>query len=464
MVGLVLILMALRTAEDDLCGEYLGMLTLVVVGLMLASTAADLVLLFLAMELVSIPTYVLLSLGGRDHPVQEATAKYFFLSILSSVLLLYGFSFLYGVAGTMQLSGMREHFAAARTVSGGGGPAALVGLVVVFVLAGLAFKIAAVPFHFYAPDVYQGTSYVNAGLLATAPKIVGMVALARILVVAVVPGTPLAWQIVLILSLLTMTLGNVCALWQRDIRRLLAYSSIAHGGYMLIGLSVALVRPDVAGTVSLGLGAVFFYLGVYVLAVLGTFAALVYLSPPGAELREVPELAGLGRAHPLIAGAIALFMFSLTGIPPLAGFWGKLGLFVAALDTAVADSPDSPATSGWFLVLAVLGVLNAATAAAYYLRIVGTMYFQDGQRERVPVRNGGAASATLACAVLVLMIGLWPGPLAALTRGAALSARDAGSLRANSLQADSLQANTRQTGYAVTPSVADAGVGRVGPW
>ena len=422
-VGLLFVLIAARAGQDTLSGEYLGLLTLVTVGLMLASIAADLVLLFLAMELISIPTYVLLFLGRRDRQTAEATAKYFFLSILSSALLLYGFSFLYGLAGTTQLVEMRDRFTASAAGQGDATVTALLPLVLVLIFAGLGFKIAAVPFHFYAPDVYQGTSNANAGLLAVAPKIVGIVALTRVLVVAVGPTMSLGWQIALVLSLLTMTVGNVCALWQKNIRRLLAYSSIAHGGYMLIGLAVALAATDAPTTASDGLAATLFYLGVYVVASLGAFAALVYLSRTDRELNDISELAGLGRSCPLIGAAIAVFMFSLSGIPPLAGFWGKLALFTSALAMGLRPPTGVGEASGWFFVLAIVGVVNAAIAAAYYLRIVGVMYFQSSDRKPTPGGGPTAQLSALLCAVLVVAIGLWPARLAGLSRDAALSTR-----------------------------------------
>jgi NADH-quinone oxidoreductase subunit N len=424
LVGLLFVLMAARAAQDALSGEYLAMLTLVFAGLMLASSAADLVLLFLAIELVSIPTYVLLFLGRKGGSSAEATAKYFFLSILASALLLYGFSLLYGVSGTTQLAEMRGRLIASDPVAvGTRGAEGLAVLAVIFIFAGLGFKIAAVPFHFYAPDVYQGTTNTNAGLLAVAPKILGIVALTRILVAVVGPTIPSAWQIALVLSMATMTVGNVCALWQNNLRRLLAYSSIAHAGYMLIGLAVALAAADAPQAACDGLTAMLFYLGVYVAASLGAFSVLVCLSRPDHETSSMSELAGLGRSRPVLAGAMALFMFSLSGIPPLAGFWGKLGLFTSALAMGLVDPARDLLSSGWFVALAVAGAVNAAIAAAYYLRVVGTMYFQTGEQTPRLDAGPGPRLTTLACAVLVVAIGLWPTRFAGLSRSAALSTR-----------------------------------------
>ncbi len=257
----------------------------------------------------------------------------------------------------------------------------LVGMVLV--VGGLGFKIAAVPFHFYAPDVYQGTTNTNAGLLAVVPKIAGIVALVRLVSTTLPPDTAIGWQLALVLAIITMTVGNVCALWQRNIRRLLAYSSIAHAGYMLIGFAVGLAAPELGG-----IAAMLFYLAVYALASLGTFAALTYLSSQQHEVSDMGELSGLSRAHPWIAGAIAVCMFSMAGIPPLAGFWGKLALFSGAIRLAVADAGS---ISTWFLLLAIVAALNAATAAAYYLRVIGAMYFRPATS--TPPAEGGPGGA-----------------------------------------------------------------------
>jgi len=368
---------------------------------MLAAGARDLVLIFVALELISIPTYILLYLGRRDSASQEAAAKYFFLSLLASAILLYGFSFLYGTTGTTQLTSTAA-------------PAfpKLVKLALVLIVAGLGFKIAAVPFHFYAPDVFQGTTYANAALLSVVPKAAGLLVLVRIAVWAM-PIPPLAetyaWRIALALAVLSMTFANVVALWQENLRRLLAYSAIAHSGYMLIALAVGLATAGTPGQWD-GVGALLFYLAVYAVASVGTFAACGYLGRDRQPLEAIDELAGLARTRPLSAALIAVFMFSLAGIPPLAGFWGKLAVFFSALMVdagAAAEGSRQP----WFVALAIIGVLNAAVAAAYYLRIVGVMYFRTPLA--TPKAEGGLGTrcAAVVCAILVVAVGLYPGPL-----------------------------------------------------
>ena len=336
--GAVLLLLNGRPLAQGGGAEYLGTLLLAIAGLMLSAGADDLVLLFVSLELISIPTYILLYLGRRDAAGQEASAKYFFLSVLASAMLLYGFSFLYGTAGSTQLSAIRQAMGSPAATGAAFGPLVKVALVLIF--AGLSFRVTAVPFHFYAPDVYQGTSHPNAALLSVLPKAAGLLALVRLVLVAMPGAESYAWRIALVLAVLTMTVGNAMALWQDHLRRLLAYSSIANAGFMLIGLAVGLATATTATTATTmatatvsaagvcdGIAAMLFYLAVYAAATLGTFAALIYLGREGQQVEAVEELAGLGRTRPVVAGTIALFMFSLAGLPPLAGLWGKLLLF-----------------------------------------------------------------------------------------------------------------------------------------
>jgi len=348
--------------DAELAAEFQGTLMLVICGSMLAASANELVLLFLGLELISIPTYVLLFLGRRDRASAEATMKYFYLSLLASALLLYGFAFLYGISGTTvitgsgEIRGIREAFLN-QGPTGSALTASLFKLspiALVLVTAGFGFKLAAAPFQFYAPDVYQGTTNANAGVLAVVPKLAGVAGFLR-LALLVIPGTDapekaFAWQLPLVLAVLTMTIGNICALWQKDIRRLLAYSSIAHGGYLLIGLAVAAASMSSGSHQAAGgAGAMLFYVLVYALATMGSFCTLAYLGSPRRELSGVEELAGLGRSHPLAAAALAIFMFSLAGIPPLAGFWGKLTLFGSAIQLASVNQTANTSLALWFV-------------------------------------------------------------------------------------------------------------------
>jgi NADH-quinone oxidoreductase subunit N len=279
----------------------------------------------------------------------------------------------------------------------------------VLVFAGLCFKITAVPFHFYAPDVYEGTTHPNAAVLSVVPKAAGFVVMVRILVLAMPGAASHMWPLVLAVSILTMTVGNVMALWQNDFRRLLAYSAVAHAGYMLIALAVGLAAGGASSHWN-GIGALWFYLAAYAVATIGAFAVLEHLGRPDGRLDAVDELAGLGRTRPAAAAVLAVCVFSLAGVPPLAGFWGKLLVFGSALNVGAA-AYAAGSLRWWFVGAAIIGVLNAAVAAAYYLRIVAVMYFRTPLA--TPRAQGGAGAwwAAVTCALLVVGIGLYPGPL-----------------------------------------------------
>jgi NADH-quinone oxidoreductase subunit N len=405
-LGGILVLLSWQSSTDSDGPELVGSLLLVVAGMMLVGAGGELILIFLGLELISIPTYILLFVGRRTIEGRESAAKYFYLSILASAILLFGLCFLYGSSGSTSINVIH-----ARLLDGASPLAAAGRLAVVFLFAGLSFKIAAVPFHFYAPDVYQGTTNSNAALLSVAPKLAGFLALIRLVLVATEGIPSHSWRIAMALAVLTMTTGNVLALWQDNLRRLLAYSSIGHAGYMLIGLAVALATVSGATGAFDGTAALLFYLLLYSVATLGTFAALNCLGTPDQPLDHVDGLAGLAWSDEprqrILAWMLAAFMFSLAGIPPLAGFWGKLALFAGAIG---ARGPE-PGIRIWFAGLAMLGVINAAIAAAYYLRIVGVMFFRM-PLGKVPSCPKQAAPLTAAaiCVLLVLAIGLFPAP------------------------------------------------------
>lgn len=405
-LGAILVLLSWRPSSDPDGPELVGSLLLVVAGMMLVGTAGELILIFLGLELISIPTYILLFVGRRTIEGREAAAKYFYLSILASAILLFGLAFLYGSAGSTSLDVIQ-----ARLTEGTNPLVAAGRLAVVFIFAGLSFKIAAVPFHFYAADVYQGTNNSNSALLSVAPKLAGFLALIRLVVIATEGVPSHSWRIALALAVLTMTTGNVLALWQDNLRRLLAYSSVAHAGYLLIGLAVALATgPEAVGAFG-GVPALLFYLVVYAVATLGTFAALNCLGTPDQPLDHIDGLKGLAWSEEprqrMLAWMVAAFMFSLAGIPPLAGFWGKLALFAGALGIRGVE----PGIQMWFVGLAVIGAVNAAIAAAYYLRIVGAMFFHMPlARIRSAPDHTAPLTAAAVCALLVLAIGLVPAP------------------------------------------------------
>jgi NADH-quinone oxidoreductase subunit N len=429
--GAVLVLTSWDEVPDDQAADYHACLLLMIAGMNFTALANELVTLFLSLELVSIPTYVLLYLPRVDRPAQEAAMKYFLLSVFSSALLLFGFSYLYGLAGTTNLPAMAGAL--------GAGPLPGVALVaLVMVVAGLGFRITAVPFHFYAPDVYQGTTTAAAALLAFVPKVAGFAALVRVLgfvlpavpgaggVVEARPAAALGDQVPFlfwIVAAVTMTLGNILALLQDNLKRLLAYSSVAHAGYMLIGLAVAPRLPESAPVG--GVAAVFFYLVCYGAMTVGAFAVLAALSTPRRPVETVDDVAGLGYSHPGLGLLLLIFLLSLIGIPLTAGFMGKLLLFLDALGVpAEAADPQALSQRRLFISLAVIGVVNAAIGGWYYLRVVAAMYLREPPEPLPPPRGRPVLTAVGICATLTLFFGVYPEPLkravqAAVPRAAA---------------------------------------------
>ncbi len=417
--GMVLVFSSWDDVPEDQIAEYHACLLLIVAGLCVAGSANELVTLFLGLELVSIPTYLLLCLPRFGNQSHEAAMKYFMLSIFSSGLTLFGFSYLYGLTGTTNIPGMT------RALSSAGGFAlpAVAQIALVMVVAGMGFRISAVPFHFYAPDVYQGTTNSAAALLAFAPKVAGFVALLRIL--GDVPhqillddgvrvGGALGAQVpnlLWIVAAATMTLGNILALLQDNLRRLLAYSSVAQAGYMLIALAAIPAMysggqtPDVTG----GVDALLFYLIAYGAMTIGAFTVFGTLSRSGRPVEKVDDLAGLGTSHPGLALLLMLFLLSLIGIPLTAGFAGKVLLFVGALSVPGGEGGTGALSQvRLFRILAVVGVVNAAIGAWYYLRIVMVMYLRVAVRPLPKVFSWPGLAALAICGAITLGAGVWP--------------------------------------------------------
>lgn len=419
--GLILVALAHNQVEARRAPEFFGAILLIHAGTMLVAGTNEMVLLFAGLELISIPTYLLLYLPERNPSTQEAATKYFYLSIFSSALLLFGLAYLYGMTGISNLKALSYVLHQISGVDELRPPLAFGLIALLFVMAGLGFRVAAVPFHFYAPDVYQGSPTVVAALLSWLPKAVGFLAMLRVLT-AVMAGTgelaDKAIMLSFIIAVASMTLGNTVALLQDDLKRLLAYSSIAHAGYLMIGIAVAF--RDVPGAVgtTLGAQAIIFYLAAYALMTLGVFGVMVALSTPGRPVETVDDLAGLGRTQPLAALAMAICLFSLAGVPPLAGFWGKLFLFTSALSVGGEHAR-------LFTWLAILGVINAAIGAYYYLRIVVIMYLRAPDPHARPIEARAPWATRLAvgaCAALSVLIGLYAEPVNMASREAAVAA------------------------------------------
>jgi NADH-quinone oxidoreductase subunit N len=421
----VLLFVSWAEVTRTIAAEYYGCLLVAAAGVSLVGRANDLITLFLALELISIPTYILLYLPARTKQNQEAAAKYFLLSVMSSAVLLFGFSYLYGLTGSTNLTVVTDAIAKANTEALS--PMALVAIVMV--IAAIGFRITAVPFHFYAPDVYEGGPAGVVAQLAFLPKVAGFVALARIL--GLVGADPrhipfdantqlplLLW----ILAILTMTLGNVLALLQDNIRRMLAYSSVAHAGYMLMGIVVASSLPDAhgtakGGTVGMigGIDAMLVYIVAYGMMTIGAFAVILYLSTPERPIDAIDDLAGIGQSHPLSAGTMAVFLFSLIGLPLTAGFVGKLLLFIGAF-TAPADTTTM---RNLYQLMAVGAAVNAAIGAYYYLRVMGVMYLRTPLRPIVSSRAIPTLVAAVMLASASLFFGMFPNSLMKAARHAA---------------------------------------------
>jgi NADH-quinone oxidoreductase subunit N len=414
--------------DDARASAFYGALLLIHAGAMIVSAANELVLLFVALELVSIPTYLLLYLPRRNATTLEAATKYFYLSVFSSALLLFGLAYLYGLTGTSQIK------AAAALLHDGASPwnrpvAGLSIIAIVFLLAGLGFRVAAVPFHFYAPDVYEGSPTVLAGVLAWLPKAVGFIAILRIvttmfgggvagpfdapavLVSLSEKGAIVAW----VIAVSTMVLGNTMALVQTNLRRLLAYSSIAHAGYLMMGVAAAFKNGSGGSSAILGADSILFYLVTYALMTLGVFGGLVALSSPARSVETIDDLAGLARSRPGWALGLAICLFSLAGIPPFAGFWGKFQIFSAVL--AEARGRDQ----SLFLSLAVLGGVNAAVGAYYYLRIIVRMYLGEDTVRQAAKPGWPTVLAAGVCMAGSAIVGLAPGVVSPICQSAARS-------------------------------------------
>jgi NADH-quinone oxidoreductase subunit N len=375
-------------------GEYYTLLLLSTTGMMLMAAAINLMAIFLALEILSVALYVLVGLNRADQRSGEGAIKYLLLGAFASGFLLYGMALIYGQAGTASLAGVRDYVASL----GGELPLLLLaglGLMIV----GFAFKVALVPFHMWAPDAYQGAPTSVTAFMSVGAKAAGFAALGRVVLYAFGDlQSDWAW-VLAILAALTMTVGNLAALRQSNLKRMLAYSSIAHAGYILAGLA--------AGN-ELGTSAILFYLFVYAFMNVGAFAVIIAVgrfegSTEGGETLE--EFAGLANRRPGLAAAMTLFMLSLAGIPPLAGFLAKLYVFGAAVQADMA----------W---LAVFGVINSVISTYYYLRVVVVMYMREGTQPaagKEPICPALRVGVALA-AVVIVILGLWPAPILELAR------------------------------------------------
>jgi NADH-quinone oxidoreductase subunit N len=369
--------------------EYPILVLLSTLGMMVLISAGDLIMLYLGLELMSLALYVVAASNRDDVKSTEAGLKYFVLGALSSGMLLYGASLVYGFTGTVNFAGIAA-----------GAKMGSIGIVfgLVFLLAGLCFKVSAVPFHMWTPDVYEGAPTPVTAFFASAPKVAAMAVFVRVALTAF-PGIVPEWQqIVVFVSIASMALGSFAAIGQKNIKRLMAYSSIGHMGFALVGLA--------AGTAE-GAQGVLVYISIYVAMTLGTFTIILTMKRNGHHVESISDFAGLSRTNPLLAFMFAMLLFSLAGVPPLAGFFGKFYVFVAAIKAGL-------------FTLSVIGVLCSVVGAFYYLSIVKVMYFDEPLTKLDPMRL--ELRTVLAVAGLFnLLFFVYPGPLVSAATAAAKS-------------------------------------------
>lgn len=362
--------------------EFPILIVLAVLGMMMMVSANDLISLYIGIELQSLALYVVAAIRRDTLRSSEAGLKYFVLGALSSGILLYGMSLVYGFAGTTNFTALAGQFAGHEGASIG----AVIGIV--FVTAGLAFKVSAVPFHMWTPDVYEGAPTPVTGFFAIAPKIAAMVLFARVLLEPFGPLVAEWQQVIWFISVASMVLGSFAAIVQTNIKRLMAYSSIGHMGFILVGLAAG--NPQ-------GATGMLVYLTIYLFMNVGTFGCILAMRRQGQMVEDIGSLAGLSKTNPMMAAALAIFMFSMAGIPPLGGFFAKFFVFRAAIDAEL-------------YVLAVVGLLASVVGAFYYLRIIKIMYF-DEPAEAFDSRPGREISTIVAVTALVTVfffIGLAP--------------------------------------------------------
>ena len=362
-------------------GEYYSLILFATLGMMLMASAADIIVLYLGLELMALSTYILAGFIRYDIKSNEAAMKYLLLGAFASAILLYGTSMIYGLTGTTNLRDIAVYIARTNLASN---PVLMLSMI--FFAVAFSFKIAAVPFHMWAPDAYEGAPTPITAFMSVGPKAAGFAVLGRVFSTAF-GSVHIDWAVIFIpIAILTMAVGNIVALSQTNIKRMLAYSSIAHAGYMLLGV--------ISGTPD-GMASVLNYMFIYAFMNIGAFAIIIMLRTEGFKGEEITDYEGLAKTHPMAAALMLIFMFSLTGIPPMAGFMGKFYLFVSAI-------------SAGYTWLVIVAVLFSAISAYFYLRIVMLMYMKE-PKETVQLNSSPGLALALAVAVVaVLFIGILP--------------------------------------------------------
>jgi NADH-quinone oxidoreductase subunit N len=373
--------------------EFAAILVFAMTGAMLIAASTDLLVLFLGLELMVLPGYLLAGFHKTDGYSTEGAIKYFLLGSFSSAIFLFGLAFVWGLTGTTRVDEVADALAAVVAGAAPLSPGLAMGLA--FMTTGVAFKIAAVPFHYWTPDAYQGSPTPITGYLSVLPKVGAFALILRLFVEALGPLSDWWLPVIVVLAAVTMTLGNLVALTQDNVKRMLAYSSIAHTGYMLVGLAAWAGDPE--GRID-GLEALLFYGVAYAFMNLGAFAVVAALQKRTGVTSSLATFAGLGRREPLLGILMTLFLLSLTGIPPTAGFFAKANVIIAAVQAG-----------GPLTILAVIVVLNAAAAAFYYLRVVVYMFMRESATDTPALRHGALLWSGLAAATaLTILLGFFP--------------------------------------------------------
>jgi NADH-quinone oxidoreductase subunit N len=376
--------------KGRLLGDYYALVLLTTVGMMVMASAIDLITFMVGLELMALSTYILAGFFRYEERSIEASLKYFLTGSLGSLFLLFGMAWLYGMSGSTYYQQIGD------VVQAGGMPTGALGITMVMLISGFAFKVAAAPFHNWAPDVYQGSPTPAAAFLSVGPKIASFAAIIRIFVI-ILGSEGRTWApLIIAVSIGTMLIGATLALVQRDLKRMLAYSSIAHVGYLFL----ALVATGETGS-NFGASSIMFYLACYSVMNLGAFGVLVYLENNAKYSDSLDEMSGLGRRFPFAGGVMTLFMLSLAGIPPTAGFLAKFYLFASVVDAGFA----------W---LAVIGVFFSLISAFYYLRVIVYMYFREPEGELEPVKDGSSWDLNVGLVIAaggVLLLGILPSPV-----------------------------------------------------
>ena len=388
-------------SREMLKGEFFTLSLFVLLGISVMCSANHFLVLYLGLELMSLSLYALAALR-RDHAIStEAAMKYFVLGALASGFLLYGLSMMYGATGSLEIPKVLEAIATGRINQ----EVLIFGIV--FVVAGLAFKLGAVPFHMWVPDVYQGTPTAVTLLIAGAPKFAAFAITIRLLVEGMLGLAPDWQQMFIVLAVASLALGNLAAIAQTNLKRMLAYSTIAQVGFILLAMSAGVVSGN---TVSAGnaYSSAMFYLVSYVLTTLGTFGLIMFLSRQGFESEDISDLAGLARRSPWVAGVMTVFMFSLAGLPPMVGFFAKVSVIQALVSTNVT----------LYIVLAVVAVVFSLIGAFYYLRIVKVMWFDAPVQTAAIGQTQGVGLLLALNGAAVLLFGPFSGGLMALCRDA----------------------------------------------